>query len=80
MATRKSNADSHQIPPLAQCRNDMIYKASVLKLVPFLRHEVACVFIKEICKPDQVIGCSATRTLPGRASGATLGCEAPGTR
>jgi len=46
----------------------------------WVRHEVARIFIREICaKTDQLIGCSATRTLPGRALGATLGCEASGT-
>jgi hypothetical protein len=42
--------------------------------VPFVRHEVARVFIKEF-----EIRCSATGTLPGRALGVTQGCEASGT-
>ena len=52
-------------------------KYSVLSanLMALVRHEVACVFIKEL-----KIRCSATGTLPGRASGVTPGCEAPGTR
>lgn len=47
-----------------------------LKLVPFVRHEVACVFIKEI----KEIRRSTAGTLPGRASGVTPRCEASGTR
>jgi hypothetical protein len=39
-----------------------------------VRHDVARVFIREL-----KIRCSATGTLPGRASGATPGCEASGT-
>jgi hypothetical protein len=49
-------------------------------ITAWVRHEVARIFIRETCtKTGHTIGCSAARTLPGRASGVTLGCEAPGT-
>ena len=49
-------------------------------IIAWVRHEVARIFIRETCtKTGHTIGCSAARTLPGRASGVTLGCEAPGT-
>jgi len=70
MGTRQSSAKFLRKP----YANYMICMAGALKSVPFVRHEVARVFVKE-----SKIRCSATGTLPGRASGVTSGCEASGT-
>jgi hypothetical protein len=42
-----------------------------------VRHEVARVFVMTLY--EYMTWCSATSTLPGRATGATLWCEALGT-
>ena len=57
-----------------------VRRAHPFEIIAWVRHEVARIFIRETCaKTGHSIGCSAARTLPGRASGVTLGCEAPGT-
>ena len=66
-----SEAGERPLPPRRRCTAGA--KAGPTSLGN-VRHEVARVFIKEI-----EIRCSATGTLPGRALGATLGCEALGT-
>lgn len=68
MDTQKNNVESD----VYSAHHDV----ASLNLVPFVRHEVACVFIKEI----REIRRSAAGTLPGRASGVTPRCEASGTR
>jgi len=74
---RVYNGSQTQLPRHYVARQRLCLRATTDYWV---RHEVARIFIREICaKTDQLIGCSATRTLPGRALGATLGCEASGT-
>jgi len=74
---RVDNGSQTQLPRHYVARQRLCLRATTDYWV---RHEVARIFIREICaKTDQLIGCSATRTLPGRALGATLGCEASGT-
>jgi hypothetical protein len=75
MATLKNSVE-HRFRVVGYGQDQLFLRRFLLKLVPFVRHEVACVFIKEI----KEIRRSAAGTLPGRASGVTPRCEASGTR